>query len=114
MKFKVTTMLPIHTTAVKRDYLNCCLACGYWYTAVGFQLNDVITSTALNEYDVIRQITDLREYTEYDYKTGSEAFTRGLSIWRIQKHGSKGYQNSRCKLYELKLRFILMGNYSTF
>ena len=67
---------------------------GYWYTAVGFQLNDVIASTTIKEYDVIRQITDLREYAEYDYKTGSEAFTRGLSIRRIQKHGSKGYQNS--------------------
>ena len=48
----------------------------------------------LKEYDVILQITDLREYAEYDYKTGSEAFTRGLSIRRILKHGSKGYQNS--------------------
>ena len=27
--------------------------------AVGFQLNDVIASTAIKEYDVIRQITDL-------------------------------------------------------
>ena len=79
---------------LKGDYLNRCLVRGYWYTAVGFQLNDVIAFTALKEYDVIRQITDLREYAEYDYKTGSEAFTRGLSIQRIQKHGSKGYQNS--------------------
>ena len=62
--------------------------------AIGFQLNDVIASTSIKEYDVIRQIMDLREYAEFDYKTGSEAFTRGLSIWRIQKHGSKGYQNS--------------------
>ena len=29
--------------------------------AVGFQLNDVIALTAIKEYDVIRQITDLRE-----------------------------------------------------
>ena len=94
MKFEVTTMLPVYSTAVKRRLLNRCLARGYWYTAVGFQLNDVIAFTALKEYDVIRQITDLREYAEYDYKTGSEAFTRGLSIRRIQKHGSKGYQNS--------------------
>ena len=72
---------------------NCCLARGY-YKAVGFQLNDLIASNALKEYDVIRQITDLREYAEYDYKTGSEAFKRGLSIRRIQKHGSKAYQNS--------------------
>ena len=64
MKFKVTTMLPVHTTAVKRRLLNCCLARGYWYTAVGFQLNDVIASTTTKEYDVIRQITDLREYAE--------------------------------------------------
>ena len=91
MKFEVTTMLPVHTTAVKRRLLK---LLGYWYTAVGFQLNDVIESTSIKEYDVIRQITDLREYVEYDYKTGSEAFTRGLSIRRIQKHGSKGYQNS--------------------
>ena len=33
-------------------------------TAVGFQLNDVIASTAIKEYDVIRQITDLIEYAE--------------------------------------------------
>ena len=30
--------------------------------AVGFQLNDVIALTAIEEYDVIRQITNLREY----------------------------------------------------
>ena len=47
---------------LKEDYLNCCLASGYRYTAVGFQLNDVIALTAIGEYDVIRQITDLREY----------------------------------------------------
>ena len=47
---------------LKEDHLNCCLARGNWYTAVGFQLNDVIASTAIKEYDVIRQITDLREY----------------------------------------------------
>ena len=64
MKFEVTTILPVHTTAVKKDYLNCCLACGYRYTAVGFQLNDVIALTAIEEYDVIRQIMDLREYAE--------------------------------------------------
>ena len=29
---------------------------GYRYTAVGFQLNDVIALTAIEEYDVIRQI----------------------------------------------------------
>ena len=62
MKFEVTTMLPVHTSAVKNeDYLNCCLARGYRYTAVGFQLNDVIALTAIEEYDVIRQITNLRE-----------------------------------------------------
>ena len=63
MKFEVTTMLPVHTTAVK-DYLNCCLTRGYRYTAVGFQLNDVIALTAIKEYDVIRQIMKLREYAE--------------------------------------------------
>ena len=64
MKFEVTTMLPVHTTAVKRRLLNCCLARGYRYTAVDFQLNDVIALNAIEEYDVIRQITDLREYAE--------------------------------------------------
>ena len=39
MKFEVTTMLPVHTTAVK---LNCCLARGYWYRTVGFQLNEEV------------------------------------------------------------------------
>ena len=29
---------------------------------VGYQLNDVIASTAIMEYDVILQIMDLREY----------------------------------------------------
>ena len=62
MKFEVTTMLPVHTTAVKRRLLK--LARGYRYTAVGFQLNDVIALTAIEEYDVIRKITDLREYAE--------------------------------------------------
>ena len=41
--------------------LNCCLARGYRYTAVGFQLNDVIALNAIEEYDVIPQITNLRE-----------------------------------------------------
>ena len=36
----------------------------------------------------------VRTYVEKDYKTGSEAFKRGLSIHRVQKHGSKCYQNS--------------------
>ena len=83
MKFEVTTKLPVYSTVqqLKEDYLNRCLAGGYWYTAVGFQLNDVIAFTALKEYDVIRQITDLREYAQYDYKTGSEAFMRGSKAW---------------------------------
>ena len=63
MKFEVTTMLPA-LQQLREDYLNCCLARGYWYTGVGFQLNYVIASTAIKEYDVIRQITDLREYSE--------------------------------------------------
>ena len=54
MKFEVTTMLPVHTTAVKRRLLK---LRGYRYTAVGFQLNDVIALTAIEEYDVIRKIT---------------------------------------------------------
>ena len=58
MKFEVTTMLPVHTTAVKRRLLK---LRGYRYTAVGFQLNDVIALTAIEEYDVIRKITNLRE-----------------------------------------------------
>ena len=43
---------------------------------VGFQLNDVIapTARAIKGYDIIHQVMDLREYAEYDYKTGSEAF----------------------------------------
>ena len=84
---------------LKEDYLNRCLARGYWYTAVGFQLNDVIAFTALKEYDVMRQITDLREYAEYDYKTGSEAFTRGLSIGGFKSMGVKVIKTQeRCKL----------------
>ena len=59
MKFEVTTMLP---TAVKRRLLK--LMSSAWYTAVGFQLNDVIAPTSIEEYDIIRQITDLREYAE--------------------------------------------------
>ena len=94
MKFEVTTMLPVYSTAVKRRLLQLLSSTWLLVYAVSFQLNDVIGSTFLKEYDVIRQITDLREYAKYDFKTGSEAFTRGLSIRRIQKHGSKGYQNS--------------------
>ena len=65
-------------------YLNCCLARGYWYTAAVFQLNDVIPFT-------------IHHYQEDDiigHKTGSEAFYCGLSIGRVQKHGSKGHKNS--------------------
>ena len=64
MKFEVSTVFLSTLQQLKEDYLNCCLARGYWYTAVGFQLNDVIPSTAIKEYDVIRQIMDLREYAE--------------------------------------------------
>ena len=53
MKFEVTTMLPVHTTAVKRR-----LACGI--LLVVFQLNDVIASTATEEDDVICQIEGLK------------------------------------------------------
>ena len=54
MKFEVTTMLPVHTTAVKRRLLKLRLARGYRYTAVDFQLNDVITLNSIEEYDVVR------------------------------------------------------------
>ena len=64
MKFEVITMLPVHTTAAKRRLLKLLSSGGYRYTVVGFQLNDVIALTAIEEYDVIRQITDLREYAE--------------------------------------------------
>ena len=43
---------------LKEDYLNCCSG-GYWYTAVCFQLNDVIASTATEEDDIICPIMDL-------------------------------------------------------
>ena len=54
-------------------YLNCCLARGYWYMVVGFQLKDLVTFTTNEKYDVI-MLTELCEYAEYDYKAGSEAF----------------------------------------
>ena len=60
MKFEVTTMLPVHTTAVKRRLLKLLTSVWLLVYAVGFQLNDVIASTAIKEYDVIRQITVLR------------------------------------------------------
>ena len=63
MRFEFTTTLPVHTIAVKRRLLKLLSSLwilgGYWYTAVGFQLNDVIALTAIEEYDVIRQIMDL-------------------------------------------------------
>ena len=62
MKFEVTTTFPANTTVVH----------DYWYTVVGCQLNDVIAFTATKEDDVIRQITNLCEYAEQDYKTGTE------------------------------------------
>ena len=52
-------MLAVHTIAVKIRLLNGWLALGYWYTAVHFQLNNVIiffstmedsTSTKLLNY----------------------------------------------------------------
>ena len=64
MKFEVSTELPVHTTAVKRRLLKLLSSAWLLVYAVGFQLNDVIPSTAIKEYDVIRQITDLREYAE--------------------------------------------------
>ena len=36
-------------------YLNCCLARGYWYMVVDFQLKDVVTFTTNVKDDVIRQ-----------------------------------------------------------
>ena len=48
--------------------------------AVGFQLNDVIASTAIKEYDILHQITDLREYVEYDYWASEASPTLGCSI----------------------------------
>ena len=63
MKFEVTTMLLVHTAAVKRRLLK--LLSSAWLLVYGgrfFQLNDVIGSTAIEEYNVICQITDLREY----------------------------------------------------
>ena len=53
-------------------YLNCCLAHGYWYMVVGFQLKDVVTFTT-NEKDDVIMLTELCEYAEYDYKAVSEA-----------------------------------------
>ena len=64
MKFEVSTMLPVHTTAVKRRLLKLLSSAVVIGIRVGFQLNDVIALTAIEEYDVIRQITDLREYAE--------------------------------------------------
>ena len=90
MKFEVTNMLPVYSTAVKRRLLKLLSSAWLLVYAVGFQLNDVIASTALKEYDVIRQITDLRvPIIKQEVK-----LSRGLSIRRIQKHGSKGYQKS--------------------
>ena len=63
---------------LKEDYLNCCLARGYWYMAV--QLKDVIASTALKEYDVMHQITDLCEYVKYDYWASEASPTLGCLI----------------------------------
>ena len=93
-QFEVTTMLPVHTTAVKRRLIK--LLSSVWLLVHGskFQLNDVTAFTATEEDNVIHQITDLREYAEKDYKTGSEAFKLGLSIRRVQKHGNKGFKNS--------------------
>ena len=64
MKFEVTTMLRVHSTAVKRRLLKQLSSARLLVFGVGFQLNDVIASTAIKEYDVIRQIKDLREYAE--------------------------------------------------
>ena len=63
--------------------LNCCLARGYRYTAVGFQLNDV---TTIEEYDVTRQITDLCEYAskiiKQEVKLSSVVCTyKGSKAW---------------------------------
>ena len=60
MKFEVSTMLPVHTTAVKRRLLKLLSSAWLLVYGLGFQLNDVIASTAIKEYDVIRQITDCK------------------------------------------------------
>ena len=64
MKFEANTMLPVQTIAVKRKLLICCLVCGYWYTIVCLQLNNVITFTTTEEDDAVHQIKDLREYSK--------------------------------------------------
>ena len=38
---------------------------------VGYQLNDVITSTAIGEYDVIRQITERSKSIKQEVKLSS-------------------------------------------
>ena len=70
MKFEVTTMLPVHTTAVKRRLLKL-LSSAWLLVYVGFRFNDVIASTAIKEYDVVRQITDIREYIKQEVKLSS-------------------------------------------
>ena len=84
MKFEVTTMLPVYSTAVKRRLLE--LLSSAWLL-VGFQLNDVIAFTALKEYDVIRQITDLREYGSTIIKQEVK-----FSRWFVHTEDSKAWE----------------------
>ena len=105
MKFEVTTMLPVHTTAVKRR-LNCCPACGYLYTVVGCQLNEVIAFTATEEDDDMRQITDLHEYVSKIIKQEVKLSSMVCPIWRVQKHGSKAIKTRNFVYHDLKVRFI--------
>ena len=64
MKFEVTTMLPIHITAVKRRILKLLSS---RYTAVCFQLNDVIALTlSRNMMSYVKLRTNLCEKQEVE------------------------------------------------
>ena len=87
MKFEVSIMLPVHTTAVKRRLLKLLSSAWLLVYAVGFQLKDVIASTSIKEYDVIRHITDLREYSQVaTVPEAVERYTNPIAI---------GYTNFR-------------------
>ena len=67
----------------------CYLARGYRYTAVGFQLNDVILPTAIEEYDVIHQLR--RTYVSMRSKIIKQE-VKLSSAWFVHTKGSKAWE----------------------
>ena len=73
MKFEVSTMLPVYSTAVKRRLLKLLSSAWLLVYAIGFQLNDVIAST------VSRNMTSYVKLRTY-VSTGSKIIKQEVKL----------------------------------